>query len=540
MSSGTSSTSDYPIFSKSKDFAQGTFNKAGDVVKGSAKFTGDTLRKGADFTGKTFGKGTDFAGNLVKGTADIGKGAITGTSNIVGKTLGRTKEVGSNVFKGDVKGTVGATKDLATGSVTDVLSEFEKGLDHTFKNNYVSTTIKVIIALYAAFAAPTLSKSTAMIFDNLIVKIIISVLIIYLATKDASMAIILALAFILTLQTANKYKLIDTSQSVNKNSGLSWLPSASSSKKSDNSKESFTNRVHNDNLNRDDILEKQQLDYAPVLSSHDATGIDTITSKPHNKNHKHHHKHHHKTRQEVYPEEARQEVYPEEARQEVYPEEARQEVYPEEARQEVYPEKARQEVYTDSRCPTCPPCHSKPTLKPESEEEGIYPQAYREESFPESQSESYQEVYPEARQEVYPETRQEVYPDTRQEVYPEARQEVYPEARQEVYPETRQEVYPEARQEVYPEARQEVYPEATQPPPHYHKKTRNANHCKPKMYKYDGSNSKNNSQFSNIATNVVPGANQNSCPQSWKSQHCIQGLNKPRGFDETIYPYNNN
>ncbi len=468
MSSGTSSASDYPIFSKSKDFTKGTFNKASDVIKGSAEFTGDTLKKGSDFTSRTFGKGVDFAGDIAKGTADIGKGAITSTGNVVGKTFGKTKEVGSKFLKGDIKGTAVATKDLATESLTDVISEFEKGLNNTFKNTYISTTVKVLIALYAAFAAPKLSKSTAMIFDNLIIKIIVSILIIYLATKDASMAIILALAFILTLQTTNKYKLIETSQSVNKNSGLSWLPSASGSKKSDNSKENFTDQV---------ILEKQPFDYAPVLSSHDATGVDTININPHNKKH------------EVYPEEARQEVYPEQARQGVYPEQARQGVYPEQARQEVYPEEARQEVYPEQ-----------------------------------------------ARQEVYPEqARQEVYPEqARQEVYPEqARQEVYPEqARQEIYPQTYHE-------ESFPESQPEIYPKATQIPPNHSKKTRNADSCKPLMYNYDGSNSKNKFQFSNISTNVIPGANQNSCPQSWKSQHCIQGLNQPKGFDQTIYPYNN-
>ena len=118
------------------------------------------------------------------------------------------------------------TGSLVTGTFSEVVDDIESGLDEGLSNKYISTTLKVLLALYAAFAAPKLPKEMALMLDHTVVRIIIAALIVFVATKDSSMAILLALAFILSLQTANKYKLIDTSESVSKKGQLSWLPSA--------------------------------------------------------------------------------------------------------------------------------------------------------------------------------------------------------------------------------------------------------------------------------------------------------------------------
>ena len=47
-----------------------------------------------------------------------------------------------------------------------------------------------------------------------------------MAVRDPSIAIVVAVAFIITLQTANKYRLINTSLSVSDPGEASWLPSA--------------------------------------------------------------------------------------------------------------------------------------------------------------------------------------------------------------------------------------------------------------------------------------------------------------------------
>ena len=122
-------------------------------------------------------------------------------------------------------GTLKSSGKLVTGTFNEIVDDIEGTLETGISNKYVSTTLKVLLAFYAAFAAPHLPRSVASLLDHTVVRILIAVLIVYLATKDASLAILVALAFVLSLQTANKYKVIDTSRSVSVPGKLSWLPS---------------------------------------------------------------------------------------------------------------------------------------------------------------------------------------------------------------------------------------------------------------------------------------------------------------------------
>ncbi len=175
----------------------------------------------------------------------------------------------------------------------DILGDLEGSFKDVLHNKYVSTIIKVLIAIYAAFAAPQLTRQTAMFFDNVFVRIVIAVLIIYLATTDASMAILVALAFILTLQTANKYKLIDSSKSINtSSSSLSWLPSQNTEHFTDNINDEYyeeqeeelnmSNHPERQILNEDtDIKHHDQSgDYAPVVNRHSVNGEELYNQHP--------------------------------------------------------------------------------------------------------------------------------------------------------------------------------------------------------------------------------------------------------------------
>ena len=180
-------------------------------------------------------------GNLIKNTGDVAGKTLKGATNLASNTFNRGSNVASDILHGNVKETINSSTKLVTDTVGEVIDDIEGSIKYTLTNKYVSTTIKVLIALYAAFAAPSLSKNVAVFFDNTLVKITIAILIAYLATKDASMAILVALAFILTLQTANKYKLIDTSNSVSSPGQLSWL---SSSKGNQDNQDNQGNQEH--------------------------------------------------------------------------------------------------------------------------------------------------------------------------------------------------------------------------------------------------------------------------------------------------------
>jgi hypothetical protein len=62
--------------------------------------------------------------------------------------------------------------------------------------------------------------------DNIFVRIGIAFLIVFMALRDPSLALIIAVAFIISLQTANKLRLINTDLSSALPGETSWLPSA--------------------------------------------------------------------------------------------------------------------------------------------------------------------------------------------------------------------------------------------------------------------------------------------------------------------------
>jgi hypothetical protein len=69
--------------------------------------------------------------------------------------------------------------------------------------------IGLFLALYAALAAPKLPKSITLWFDNFWFKLGFMFLIAYMSTKDAPIAIISAVALLVTLQTLSAHKTTD-------------------------------------------------------------------------------------------------------------------------------------------------------------------------------------------------------------------------------------------------------------------------------------------------------------------------------------------
>lgn len=111
-------------------------------------------------------------------------------------------------------------------SLNNVINKAETGLSNVLDNSYVYVTLCVFLGLYAAFAAPNLPKNVALLLDTTVVRVIFAAVIVFTAFKNPIAAILLAVAFIVTLQTANKYKLYETSESVLSQGSISWLPSA--------------------------------------------------------------------------------------------------------------------------------------------------------------------------------------------------------------------------------------------------------------------------------------------------------------------------
>jgi hypothetical protein len=95
-------------------------------------------------------------------------------------------------------------------SATVVISTIEKLLNSALDNVYINTGIKVFLGLYAAFAAPNLPPFLLGLFDTILFRILVAFVIIFMAIREPSIAIMIAVAFVITLHAANKYKLIQT------------------------------------------------------------------------------------------------------------------------------------------------------------------------------------------------------------------------------------------------------------------------------------------------------------------------------------------
>ena len=118
------------------------------------------------------------------------------------------------------------TLSAASSGIKSLESTLDSGLSSVMSNNYFYVALRVFLVLYAAFAAPALPKTVALLMDSTIIRILFAAVIVYVAIDDPLSGILLAIAFIITLQTANKFKLYNSSESVLSPNGISWLPSA--------------------------------------------------------------------------------------------------------------------------------------------------------------------------------------------------------------------------------------------------------------------------------------------------------------------------
>jgi hypothetical protein len=86
--------------------------------------------------------------------------------------------------------------------IDKTISGYLKVLD----NQYVSTAITLALILYAGVAAPKLPESMAKLLDNSIVKLLLFILIAFIAKKNITIAIVAAIGVMVTLQTLTRHR----------------------------------------------------------------------------------------------------------------------------------------------------------------------------------------------------------------------------------------------------------------------------------------------------------------------------------------------
>jgi len=94
--------------------------------------------------------------------------------------------------------------------VNQVNGTLNQGLDIVNNNRIASTVLGLFLALYASLAAPNLPSSVTVIFKNNWFRLAFMFLIAYMATRDTSLAIITAVALLVTLLTLSAHETTNT------------------------------------------------------------------------------------------------------------------------------------------------------------------------------------------------------------------------------------------------------------------------------------------------------------------------------------------
>ena len=96
----------------------------------------------------------------------------------------------------------------------DISEEFNKQVNGVFtvidSNRVLSTVLGLFIALYASLAAPILPRALTKFFKSTWFRLVFMFIIAYIATKDPSVAIISAVALLVTLQTLHAQETTNT------------------------------------------------------------------------------------------------------------------------------------------------------------------------------------------------------------------------------------------------------------------------------------------------------------------------------------------
>ena len=80
-------------------------------------------------------------------------------------------------------------------------------LTKLFENKTSKTIITLILALYASAVAPALPNNIILFFDSVLGKLLFIFLIAYVASRDVQVAIMLAVAFIITLTVIDRRRI---------------------------------------------------------------------------------------------------------------------------------------------------------------------------------------------------------------------------------------------------------------------------------------------------------------------------------------------
>ena len=90
-----------------------------------------------------------------------------------------------------------------------MIQQIEIFFKNIMQNPVISTIIKVVLIYYACIIAPKLNPVLLILFDNPMFKIVMLLLIFYIANVDFTIALLLTIGFVISTYTINNIKLND-------------------------------------------------------------------------------------------------------------------------------------------------------------------------------------------------------------------------------------------------------------------------------------------------------------------------------------------
>lgn len=85
----------------------------------------------------------------------------------------------------------------------------DKFLTEALSNQYVSTALTLTLAMYAGFARPQMPKFLADLFENSYFRLFILFMVVYMSSRNAMLAVMVAVAFTITMKMLNEQKLFE-------------------------------------------------------------------------------------------------------------------------------------------------------------------------------------------------------------------------------------------------------------------------------------------------------------------------------------------
>lgn len=91
-------------------------------------------------------------------------------------------------------------------SAEKVVSNFNKTAAGFLNNKNMSMGLKALLIIYAGFSVPKLMGNHVQIFDNVLVRVLVAGLVVYLSFHDTTLSLLLAICLVLSIQELNKLK----------------------------------------------------------------------------------------------------------------------------------------------------------------------------------------------------------------------------------------------------------------------------------------------------------------------------------------------